>query len=167
MGKVIFWIVVVFVVLFALRILNMGAAKRRAREPGTAKGPAPGDTMVRCSNAACTCPRPKRCPRRAATSAAIRLARRAVDEPRPGCDKHTDTLCSLMQPSPAAPSFEPPVPMSTGDSSRRILWIVGLYRAVCGAGLLGIALLLDLKALGIVDPTRSSRRQPCISCSAW
>ncbi len=42
--------------------------------------------------------------------------------------------------------------MSTGDSSRRILWIVGLYRAVCGAGLLGIALLLDLKALGIVDP---------------
>ncbi len=50
MGKVIFWIVVVFVVLLGLRILNMGAAKRRARESGTAKGPAPGDTMVRCSN---------------------------------------------------------------------------------------------------------------------
>ncbi|HYQ98962.1 MAG TPA: ATP-binding protein [Casimicrobiaceae bacterium] len=58
-----------------------------------------------------------------------------------------------MQPSPAAPSFEPPLPMAAGDSSRRILWIVGLYRAVCGAGLLGIALLLDLKSLGIVDPT--------------
>src|SRR5262245_44981078 len=58
-----------------------------------------------------------------------------------------------MQPSPAAPSFEPPLPMSGGDSSRRILWIIGLYRAVCGAGLLGIALLLDLKALGITDPT--------------
>ena len=43
--------------------------------------------------------------------------------------------------------------MSADDSSRRILWIIGLYRAVCGAGLLGIALLLDLKGLGIVDPT--------------
>ena len=59
----------------------------------------------------------------------------------------------LMQPSPAAPSFEPPLPISAGDSSRRILWIVGLYRAVCGAGLLGIALLLDLKALGITEAT--------------
>jgi two-component system sensor histidine kinase PilS (NtrC family) len=58
-----------------------------------------------------------------------------------------------MQPSPAAPSFEPPVPMSSSDSARRILWIVGLYRAICGAALLGIALLLDLKSLAIVAPT--------------
>ncbi len=57
--------------------------------------------------------------------------------------------------------------MSADDSSRRILWIVGLYRAVCGAGLLGIALLLDLKGLGIVDAERcSSRAPPCISRSA-
>jgi len=58
-----------------------------------------------------------------------------------------------MQPNPAAPSFEPPLPMSSGDSSRRILWIVGLYRAICGAALLGIALLLDLKALSIAQPS--------------
>jgi uncharacterized protein len=50
MGKVIFWIVVVFVVLLGLRLANVGAAKRRARGPGTAKGAAPGDTMVRCAS---------------------------------------------------------------------------------------------------------------------
>jgi two-component system sensor histidine kinase PilS (NtrC family) len=58
-----------------------------------------------------------------------------------------------MQPNPAAPSFEPPVQLASGDSARRILWIVGLYRAICGAALLGIALLLDLKALGIAAPS--------------
>jgi two-component system, NtrC family, sensor histidine kinase PilS len=59
-----------------------------------------------------------------------------------------------MQPNPAAPSFEPPpVQLATGDSGRRILWIVGLYRAICGAALLGIALLLDLKSLGIAAPS--------------
>ena len=36
--------------------------------------------------------------------------------------------------------------MSAGDSARRILWIVGLYRAICGAALFGIALLVDLQA---------------------
>ena len=58
-----------------------------------------------------------------------------------------------MPPNPAAPSFEPPLPMTSGDSARRILWIVGLYRAICGAALLGIALLLDLKALSIAAPS--------------
>ena len=58
-----------------------------------------------------------------------------------------------MQPNPAAPSFDPPVHLASGDSARRILWIVGLYRAICGAALLGIALLLDLKALGIAAPS--------------
>ena len=58
-----------------------------------------------------------------------------------------------MQPSPAATSFEPPLPMSSRDSARRILWIVGLYRAICGAALLGIALLLDVKSLAINAPT--------------
>jgi two-component system sensor histidine kinase PilS (NtrC family) len=58
-----------------------------------------------------------------------------------------------MQPSPAAPSFEPPLPMSSGDSARRILWIVGLYRAICGAALLGIALLLDLRTFSVTAPT--------------
>jgi hypothetical protein len=49
MGKVIFWIVVVFVVLFALRLLNTSKAKRRRRESGNAENvAAPAETMVRC-----------------------------------------------------------------------------------------------------------------------
>lgn len=49
MGKVIFWIVVVFVVLFALRLLNTGKAKRRVREPRNDENVAgPAETMVRC-----------------------------------------------------------------------------------------------------------------------
>src|SRR5512144_2814810 len=58
-----------------------------------------------------------------------------------------------MHPSPAIPPFEPPAlaaPLS--ESSRRILWIVGLYRAVCGAVLLGIALLLDVRAFAVDAP---------------
>jgi two-component system sensor histidine kinase PilS (NtrC family) len=56
-----------------------------------------------------------------------------------------------------APPLSPPVdelasPMSQSESARRILWIVGIYRAVCGAALLGTALLLDLKVLGISTP---------------
>jgi hypothetical protein len=47
MGKVIFWIVVVFGVLFALRLLNAAKAKRRAdvaRKASDAKA----QPMVRC-----------------------------------------------------------------------------------------------------------------------
>jgi len=58
-----------------------------------------------------------------------------------------------MQPAPAIPPFEPPpVAAAMGDSGRRIVWIVGLYRAVCAAMLLGIALLLDPKSLNIAAP---------------
>jgi two-component system, NtrC family, sensor histidine kinase PilS len=58
-----------------------------------------------------------------------------------------------MQPAPAIPPFEPPpVPSPMGDSGRRILWIVGLYRAICAAALMGAALLLDPKTLNIVNP---------------
>ena len=61
-----------------------------------------------------------------------------------------------MMPAPA-PSISPPIEevapaMSQSESARRILWIVGIYRAVCGAALLGTALLLDLKVLGISTP---------------
>ena len=58
-----------------------------------------------------------------------------------------------MQPAPAIPPFEPP-PLSApmGDSGRRILWIVGLYRAICAAMLLGAALLLDPKTINIAQP---------------
>jgi two-component system sensor histidine kinase PilS (NtrC family) len=55
--------------------------------------------------------------------------------------------------TPAIPPFEPPpMPMSVADSSRRILWIIALYRAICAAVLLGIALLVDLHAIQIVTP---------------
>jgi two-component system sensor histidine kinase PilS (NtrC family) len=63
-----------------------------------------------------------------------------------------------VQPSmTSAPSLTPPIeqvppPLSQAESARRILWIVGIYRAVCGAALLGTALLLDLKVLGISAP---------------
>jgi two-component system sensor histidine kinase PilS (NtrC family) len=54
-----------------------------------------------------------------------------------------------MQPRPAIPPFEPPLPMSSSGSSRRILWIVAVYRAVCATALVGIALLVDVSALGV------------------
>ena len=58
-----------------------------------------------------------------------------------------------MQPAPAIPPFEPP-PLSTSlsDSGRRILWIVGLYRAVCAAALLGTAVLIDSRLLNVGTP---------------
>lgn len=45
MGKVIFWIVIVFAVLFVLRLVN--AQKAKQRNGATAK-PAATETMVRC-----------------------------------------------------------------------------------------------------------------------
>ncbi len=58
-----------------------------------------------------------------------------------------------MQQRSAIPPFEPPpLPTMISDSGRRILWIVGLYRAVCGVLLLGTALFLDLRAVGIGAP---------------
>ena len=58
-----------------------------------------------------------------------------------------------MQPHPAIPPFEPP-PLSVmiTESGKLILWIVGLYRAVCGVLLLGTALFLDLHSVGIGAP---------------
>ncbi len=51
------------------------------------------------------------------------------------------------------PAFAPPpLPPSITGSSRRILWIIGLFRAVCGALLLGLALLLDLRVLNVTTP---------------
>lgn len=58
-----------------------------------------------------------------------------------------------LDPSPAIPPYSPPpVPATIAGSSRRILWIVGLFRAVSGALLLGLALLLDLRALNVTTP---------------
>jgi len=59
----------------------------------------------------------------------------------------------MADPAPAIPPFEPPpMPSSMNDSGRRILWIIGLYRAVCGAALLGIALFVDLKNVAAIAP---------------
>jgi two-component system sensor histidine kinase PilS (NtrC family) len=58
-----------------------------------------------------------------------------------------------LDPSPAIPPYSPPpMPATIAGSSRRILWIVGLFRAVSGALLLGLALLLDLHALNVATP---------------
>jgi hypothetical protein len=61
---------------------------------------------------------------------------------------------SVAQSTPAIPPFEPPpMPLSVADSSRRILWIIALYRAICAAVLLGIALLVDLNSIQITTPS--------------
>lgn len=53
----------------------------------------------------------------------------------------------------ASPPIEQlPLPIAQTESGRRILWIVGIYRAVCGGALLLTSLLLDLKGLGIAAP---------------
>ena len=54
----------------------------------------------------------------------------------------------------AAPTNSPPRPSTPliNESGRRILWIVGIYRAVCGAMLLSTALFLDLRSIGIGAP---------------
>ena len=57
-----------------------------------------------------------------------------------------------VDPLPATPPAPPPLPVSITGSTRRILWIVGLFRAVSGALLLGLALLLDLRALNVAAP---------------
>jgi two-component system, NtrC family, sensor histidine kinase PilS len=59
----------------------------------------------------------------------------------------------LRQVRPAIPPFEPPpLPATITESGRRILWIVGLYRAGCGVVLLVMALLLDLRGLNVPTP---------------
>ena len=58
-----------------------------------------------------------------------------------------------MQPRAAVPPFEPPtLPPLINDSTRRILWIVGLYRTVCGLILFGVALFFDLRSMSISAP---------------
>ena len=47
MGKVIFWLVVFFVVLFALRLINASKNRSREREPRAERKPVAG-TMTRC-----------------------------------------------------------------------------------------------------------------------
>ena len=58
----------------------------------------------------------------------------------------------MPTPSLTPPIEQSPLPAAQSESGRRILWIVGIYRAVCGAALLGTAMLLDLRVLGISAP---------------
>jgi hypothetical protein len=63
MGKFLFWIVIAFVVLLGLRLLNLGAAKRRARDASAdGKGPPPSEAMVRCRRCGVYLPRAEALP---------------------------------------------------------------------------------------------------------
>lgn len=53
MGKIVFWIVVVFLVLFVLRLWNAGKARARAKRQQKA------ETMVRCVKCGVFLPRPE------------------------------------------------------------------------------------------------------------
>jgi two-component system, NtrC family, sensor histidine kinase PilS len=54
---------------------------------------------------------------------------------------------------PALPPFEQAaLPATISESGQRILWIIGVYRAVCGTLLVGIALFLDLRVAGVGLP---------------
>ena len=57
MGKVIFWIVIVFAILFALRMLNV--AKARARRSAGKGTPKAVEAMVKCSRCGVFLPRPE------------------------------------------------------------------------------------------------------------
>jgi two-component system sensor histidine kinase PilS (NtrC family) len=64
-----------------------------------------------------------------------------------------ETLTMDTHPQSAIPPFEPPLlPAIITESGRRILWIVGVYRAVCGTLLVGTALFLDMRVAGIGLP---------------
>lgn len=54
MGKLIFWLVVIFVALFALRLVNAGKARRRA---DAQRPPAAGLPMVKCRECGVFLPR--------------------------------------------------------------------------------------------------------------
>jgi two-component system sensor histidine kinase PilS (NtrC family) len=72
---------------------------------------------------------------------------------RADSEKRTVPKAAPVEPRAAIPPFEPPLlPQSIAESTRRILWIVDLYRAACGAALLSVALLLEPNVLNIATP---------------
>ena len=56
MGKIIFWIIVVFAVLFALRMWNVAQARSRAAKKRPE--PAPSESMVQCVQCGVFLPQP-------------------------------------------------------------------------------------------------------------
>ena len=61
MGKIVFWILVVFAVLFVLRLLNAAKAKRRA-DLARRGGTSPAEPMVRCVRCGVFLPRAEATP---------------------------------------------------------------------------------------------------------
>ena len=58
MTKILIWIAVIFVVLFALRLLSVAKARRRADHGSRASPPqTPSETMVRCARCGVYLPR--------------------------------------------------------------------------------------------------------------
>jgi uncharacterized protein len=58
MTKILIWIVVIFVVLFGLRLVNIANAKRRAHTKGRdSPPPKPSESMVRCARCGVYLPR--------------------------------------------------------------------------------------------------------------
>lgn len=59
MSKLVFWLVVVFAVLFALRLVNTAKAKKRAQSADRAKAgtPPPIEETVRCARCGTYLPR--------------------------------------------------------------------------------------------------------------
>ena len=76
MGKIVVWIIVIFVILFALRMWN--AAKAKSRAGPRKASPADGQAMVRCVRCGTFLPKPE------ATSTPEGY--RCSD---PGCAKHS------------------------------------------------------------------------------
>jgi uncharacterized protein len=64
MGKIIFWLVVVFVALFVLRLSNAAKLKVRARQQADAlrRQAAAGEPMVRCNDCGVYLPRSEAVP---------------------------------------------------------------------------------------------------------
>jgi uncharacterized protein len=57
MTKILLWIAVVFVALFALRLYNIGKTRHRSGASGSGEHRPPGETMVRCARCGVYLPR--------------------------------------------------------------------------------------------------------------
>jgi uncharacterized protein len=56
-GKIIFWIIVVFAVLLCLRLYNVAQQKRARKSTARKEAPKSGESMVRCARCGIYLPR--------------------------------------------------------------------------------------------------------------